>query len=141
MWYWLYNLDLQDAACDIVQSNTSLKCQKKKSFRFNIKIKQDKDKAFKLYRLGGIWEHNGLFTSYYTQHCVIQRLQFEVDQNSWASLVAQTVKNPPSVWDIWDRSLGWKDPLEQGTATHSSILAWRIQWTVQSMESQRVRQD
>ena len=41
----------------------------------------------------------------------------------------------------WVRSLGWEDPLEKGKATHSGILAWRIPWTVQSMGSQRVRQD
>ena len=45
------------------------------------------------------------------------------------SLVAQLVKNPPAVQEIWVRSLGWEDPLEKGTATHSSILAWRIPWT------------
>ena len=36
------------------------------------------------------------------------------------------VKNPPAVLETWVRSLGWKDPLEKGMATHSSILAWRI---------------
>ena len=51
-------------------------------------------------------------------------------QCSWVSLVAQLVKNPPAMWETWDRSLGWKDPLEKGTATHSCILAWRIPWTV-----------
>ena len=51
-------------------------------------------------------------------------------QYSWASLVAQLVKNPPATQEIWVRSLGWKDPLEKGKATHSSILAWRIPWTV-----------
>jgi len=40
--------------------------------------------------------------------------------------VAQTVKNPPAMWETWVRSLGWEDPLERGMATHSSILAWRI---------------
>ena len=48
----------------------------------------------------------------------------------WASLVTQAVKNLPTVQETWVRSLGWKDPLEKGTATHSSILAWRIPWTV-----------
>ena len=47
----------------------------------------------------------------------------------WASLVAQMVKNPPAMWETWVRPLGWKDPLEEDTATHSSILAWRIPWT------------
>ena len=40
--------------------------------------------------------------------------------------MAQLVKNPPAMWDAWVGSLGWKDPLEKGKATHSSILAWRI---------------
>ena len=43
-----------------------------------------------------------------------------------ASLVAQPVKNLPAVWEAWVWSLGWEDPLEEGTAAHSSILAWRI---------------
>ena len=43
------------------------------------------------------------------------------------------------MWETWVRSLGWKDPLKKGKATHSSILAWRIPWTVHSMGSQRVR--
>ena len=55
-----------------------------------------------------------------------------------SSLVAQLVKNPPVMWESWVRSLGWEDPLEKGKATQSSILAWRIPWTVQSMELQRV---
>ena len=45
---------------------------------------------------------------------------------SQASLVAQTVKNPPAVRDTWVQSLDWEDPLEEGMATHSSIRAWRI---------------
>ena len=47
-------------------------------------------------------------------------------QYSWASLVAQLVKNLPAMWEIWIRSLSWEDPLEEGMATHSGILAWRI---------------
>ena len=47
-------------------------------------------------------------------------------QYSWASLVAQLVKDPPAMWEIWVRSLSWEDPLEKGMATHSSVLAWRI---------------
>ena len=43
-----------------------------------------------------------------------------------ASLVSQTVKNTPAMRETWVRSLGWEDPLEEGMATHSSILAWRI---------------
>ena len=64
-------------------------------------------------------------------------------QYSQASLVAQLVRNPPAMRETWVRSLGWEEPLEKGTATHSSILAWRISWTeetgrLQSMGSQRV---
>ena len=56
------------------------------------------------------------------------------------------VKNPPAVRETWVRSLGWEDPLEEGMATHSSILAWRIPWseepgTLQSIGSQRVGHD
>ena len=43
--------------------------------------------------------------------------------------MAQTVKNPPAMWETWVQSLGWEDPLEKGAVTHSSILAWRIPWT------------
>ena len=60
-------------------------------------------------------------------------------QYSWASLVAQLVKNPPARWETPVQSLGWEDPLEKGMATHFSILAWRILWTVWSMGLQRVR--
>ena len=61
----------------------------------------------------------------------------------WASLAAQMVKNVPAVGETWVQSLGWEDPLEEGMATRSSILAWRVPWTVepgrlQSMGSQRV---
>ena len=40
------------------------------------------------------------------------------------------VKNLPAIWEPWVQSMGWEDPLEKGKATHSSILAWRIPWTV-----------
>jgi len=46
------------------------------------------------------------------------------------SLVAQLVKNPPAIRKTWVRSLGWEDTLEKGESTYSSIVAWRIQWTV-----------
>ena len=61
-------------------------------------------------------------------------------QYSWASLVAQLLKNLPAVWETWVQFMGWAD-LEKGKAAHSSILAWRIPWTVQSMQLQRVRHD
>ena len=47
-------------------------------------------------------------------------------QYSWASLVAQLVKNPPAMWETWVQSMGWGDPLEKEMASHTSILAWRI---------------
>ena len=53
--------------------------------------------------------------------------------------MAQLVENLPAMPETWLRSLGWEDPLEKGKATHSSILAWKIPWTTQSMGSQRVR--
>ena len=51
-------------------------------------------------------------------------------QCSWASLVAQLVKSLPAMQETWVPSLGGEDPLEKGKATHSSILVWRIPWTV-----------
>ena len=61
------------------------------------------------------------------------------------SLVAQIVNNPPAKQETWVQSLGWEDPLEEGMATHSSILAWKINIKepggLQSMGSQRVRHD
>ena len=62
-------------------------------------------------------------------------------QYSQASLVAQLVKNLPAMRETWVQSLGWVDPLEKGKATHSSIPAWRIPWTVQSMGLQRAGHD
>ena len=51
-------------------------------------------------------------------------------QSSWASLLAQLGKSLPAIWETWVQSLGWEDPLENGRATPSSILVWRIPWTV-----------
>ena len=84
-------------------------------------------------------------------------------QCSWVSMVVQTVKSPPVMRETWVQSLRWEDPLEEGLATHSSVLAWRIPmdrgawqapvflpgespWTeepggLQSMGLQRVRHD
>ena len=64
----------------------------------------------------------------------------------WTSLMAQTVKSLPAMWDTQVQSLGWEDLLEKEMATHSSILVWKIPWTeepgrLQSMELQRVRHD
>ena len=62
------------------------------------------------------------------------------------SLVAQTIKRLPAMWQTWVPSLGREDPLEKAMAPHSSTLAWEIPWTeepggLQSMGSQRVRHD
>ena len=56
------------------------------------------------------------------------------------------VQNPPAMHETWVQSLGWEDPLEEGMAIHSSVLAWEILWTdepggLQSIGSQRVRHD
>ena len=48
--------------------------------------------------------------------------------------MAQLVKNPPAMWETWVQFLSWEDPLAEGMAIHSSILAWRIPGTLQSME-------
>ena len=50
-------------------------------------------------------------------------------QYSWASLIAQLVKNPPAMWETWVQSLGREAALEKGKATHSRILAWRIPYS------------
>ena len=51
--------------------------------------------------------------------------------------MAQLVKNLSAMQETWVQSLGWEGPLEKGKATHSSILAWRIPWTIQSMGSKK----
>ena len=67
-------------------------------------------------------------------------------QLSWASLVAQTVKNLPAIQETWVQSLGWENPLEEGMATHSSILAREsplieVPGRLQSMGLKRVGHD
>ena len=74
------------------------------------------------------------------QEAPVQFLGWE-DPSPLQYFWAHQVKNLPAMWVIWVRFLGCEDPLEKGKATHSSILAWRIPWTVQSMESQRVGHD
>ena len=74
--------------------------------------------------------------------CIYQFLCISHVQNIYTNMVAQTVKNPPSMQETWVQSLGWKDPLEKEMATHSSILAWEIPWTeepggLQSVGSQK----
>ena len=75
--------------------------------------------------------------------CRVPRAYFDIQ---YSSLVAQLVKNLPAMQDAWVRSLGQEDPLEEGMATHSSILAWRIPWTEEpgglpSVGSHRGRHD
>ena len=78
------------------------------------------------------------------QHKDYFRLIGTADIGEGLSLVAQTVKNLPAMWETYVPSLGQEDTLEKGMAIHFSILAWRIPWTkepggLQSMGSQRVR--
>ena len=73
-------------------------------------------------------------------------LLVEICLSSWASKMAQMVKNLPEMQETRVQSLGLEDPLEKGMATNPSILAWRIPWTVEpgtlySMGSQRLRHD
>ena len=57
-------------------------------------------------------------------HCLNDLLYYH--GYDWASLVAQSIKNLPAMWETWVQSLDWEDPLEEDMATHSSVLAWRI---------------
>ena len=77
-------------------------------------------------------------------HCrtlnILAMTELYANMSIWGvSLIAQMVKNLPAVQETSVQSLGWEDPLEKGTATHSGILAWRIPWTIRSMGSPRVR--
>ena len=73
-------------------------------------------------------------------------IPWEILIQCFSSLVAQTSKNLPAMQETWVWSLGWEDPLEEGMATHSCILAWRIPmdrgaWRALSMGSQSLRHD
>ena len=68
-----------------------------------------------------IWKYKNKQTKNLKPSTLLMTSQFW-----WASLVAQTVRNPPAMWETWVRSLGREDPLKEGMAIHSSILAWRI---------------
>ena len=70
----------------------------------------------------------------------------EVTSTPLGFLVAQQVKNLPTMWETWVQSQGWENSLEKEMATHSSILGWRNPWTeepdgLRSMGSQKVRHD
>ena len=62
-------------------------------------------------------------------HIILFMFWFTYVFITWVSLVDQVVKSLPAMQETWVRSLGQEDPLEKGTATHSSILAWKIPWT------------
>ena len=64
---------------------------------------------------------------------------YYLQEHSRASLVAQTVKYLSAMQETRVQSLGWKDALEKGMATHSSILAWRIPWTEEPGGLQSIR--
>ena len=64
-----------------------------------------------------------VYVSSHHHHIMITSVIYNILQ---ASLVVQMVKNSPAMQETWVRSLGWENPLEEGMATHSSILAWRI---------------
>ena len=70
--------------------------------------------------------------------CTFQSELFYRCENPGLPLVAQLVKNSLAMRETWVWSLGWEDPLEKGKTAQSSILAWRIPWTIQFMGSQRV---
>ena len=71
-----------------------------------------------------VHELHGSVLRNHCMKCGLSHVGFKAHLKSlWASLVAQMVKNPPAMWETWVRSLCWHDPLEEGMATHSSILA------------------
>ena len=92
------------------------------------------------------WGHKELDK---TEHMINQKMKDHINaptvfghalSQHRASLVGQLVKNC-AMGETWVRSLAWEDALEKGKATHYNILAWRIQWTLQSVGSQRVGHD
>ena len=82
-----------------------------------------------------------LLSSWLRAYRYLTLAPFPVQQLFRSYLVAQLVKNPSAMQGAWVQPLGWEDPLEKGKATHSSILAWRIPWTLQPMGSQSVGHD
>ena len=89
-------------------------------------------------------EFHGLFSPWGCKESdTTEQLSLKFILSSWASLVAQMVKNLPSMQETQVQSLGWENHLEKEMSTHSNILAWRIPWTempggLQAMGSQRV---
>ena len=108
--------------------------------QFNTSMKHN---SLSLQKKSKVWFNSPLITTNGLKACTtgyhfpgwwsfIQKFSIYPFQYSWPSPVAQLVKNPPAIPETWVRSLGWEDPLEKGTATHSSILAWRIPQIVYS---------
>ena len=91
-----------------------------------------------IHRNGNIWFTCGIMEGHVNYGKIIELGWVGLGR---ASLVAQLIKNLSAMWETLVWSLGWEDPLKKGKATHSSILAWRIPWIVESMGSQRVGQD
>ena len=120
-------------------------------FLFAVTVSQtllvfDNLEYFEDYRLGILWNVSKSGYIWYVRRveCVFNGIVVS-ELLTRSPSVAQMVKNLPVMWETWVRSLGWEDPLEEGMATHSSILAWRIPWTeepggLQSVGLQRVRQ-
>ena len=109
-----------------------------------IKFSSQNPQLFNL--LGNLHLLMSLNTQAYTRLDGVYDQVFDLTYATGTSLVAQTVKNLPAMWETQVQSLGQEVPLEKEMATHSSILAWRIPWMeeagrLRSMGLQRVRQD
>ena len=90
------------------------------------------------------WKRKGIKNMWWSQQVSVGTVSSSFEGSP--QLVTQTVKTLPAVQETWVQSLDWEYPLEEGMATHSSILAWRIPRTeepsgLQSMGSRRVRHD
>ena len=84
--------------------------------------------------------------NHYCQNDYTTQVNLQIQCNLYQTVVAQMVKHLPTMWETQVQSLGWEDLLEKETATHSSILAWKIPWTEEPgrhrfMRSQRVGHD
>ena len=81
-----------------------------------------------LEKLNKFWSKpfRSIFFIFFFLFYLCWRSLMDIPLYRWASLVTQLVKNPPAMWETWVRSLGWEGSLEKATATHSTILAWRV---------------
>ena len=93
-----------------VHINLLIYTQENATFDQNIQVKEGQEVDTQKYTV--LWTQVCPFDISYT--------------HNQASLLAQMVKNLPAMWETWVLSLGWEDPLEEGMATHSSILVWRM---------------